>query len=109
MSRPDNPVRVTTFPVAGATDGAQVVGNTLYLASERFFHVVEIAMPLRLDATVLPGNRLELSWRGASGVRLQETTSLANPGWQDLPDSEGQSSLELPMTKAMAFFRLVQR
>jgi hypothetical protein len=34
---------------------------------------------------------------------------LANPDWQDLPESEGQSSLELPTTEAMALFRLVQR
>src|SRR5512144_2833678 len=103
------PVRVTTFSVPGATDAVQVVSNPLYVASERYFHVVEIAAPLRLEVPALPDCILRLSWVGGPGIRLQQTTSLVNPGWQDLPDSEGQSSLELPTAEAMAFFRLVQR
>ena len=114
VSNPSKPVRAATFKTSDATPSdatlaVQVLGNTAYLANARYFHVAEIALPLRLDATVLPGNTLRLSWLGGTGIRLQKAASLVNPDWQDVLDSEGQSSLELPMTEAMAFFRLAQR
>ncbi len=114
VSNPSRPVRVGTFepPVAthpNWTLAAQVVGKMAYLANTYYFYVAEITFPMRLETTALPDSRLRLSWLRAPGVRLQQTTSLANPNWQDLPDSDGQSSLELPMTERMAFFRLVQR
>jgi hypothetical protein len=114
VSNPSKPVRAATFKAPDATHSnatlaVQVVGNTVYLASETYFHVAEIAFPLRLDATVLPGNTLRLSWPGGVGVRLQKAAVLVNPDWQDVPGTEGVNSLEFPMTEAMGFFRAVQQ
>ena len=55
------------------------------------------------------GNELVLSWnRPAAGMRLQRATSLTNPTWQDVPNSENASLVRLPLTDAAAFFRLVK-
>jgi hypothetical protein len=52
-------------------------------------------------------NQFTLYWNGASGVKLQQTTNLANPVWQDVPGTEGSSTCQMPMTNTMAFFRLL--
>lgn len=49
-----------------------------------------------------------LTWNYAPGVVLQRTTSLANPMWTDVPDSEDQSGITLPLAQAEAFFRLAR-
>ena len=41
-------------------------------------------------------NHLVLHWNGASGVKLQQATNLANPVWQDVPGSEGASHCAFP-------------
>jgi len=52
-------------------------------------------------------NAFVLHWSGAAGIKLQQATNLANPIWVDVPGSEAASSCTLPMTNAMALFRLV--
>lgn len=52
-------------------------------------------------------NKLMLRWDGAAGATLQQATDLAHPIWQDVPVSAGTNACEIPMTNAMAFFRLV--
>jgi sugar lactone lactonase YvrE len=64
--------------------------------------------PLRLKSPILNGSVLTLSWNGGPGIKLQKTTNLANPDWQDVPGSEGVSQIELPCAEAAAFFRLVK-
>ena len=65
-------------------------------------------MPLRITSAVLSQRTLTLSWNGGPGIRLQKTTTLTNPDWQDVDGSEGQSSVNLPMSDSSAFFRLVK-
>jgi hypothetical protein len=48
-----------------------------------------------------------LTWEGNPGIKLQKSTSLTNPNWQDVPGTTGQSLAILPQADA-AFFRLVQ-
>lgn len=64
------------------------------------------ATELRLS-TEFSSNKLTLHWNGASGVILQQATSLASPQWQEVPNSDGLSVMQLPMSNAMAFFRLM--
>jgi len=54
-------------------------------------------------------NKLTLHWYGAPGLILQQATNLVNPVWQDVPGSKGMSICELPMTNAMAFFRVMNQ
>jgi len=51
---------------------------------------------------------LEASWSGSPYMKLQKTTSLMNPDWQDVAGSHGVSSMDLPATDRSAFFRLVK-
>ena len=51
-------------------------------------------------------NYLVLHWSGTSGVKLQQATNLANPVWLDVPGTVGGNSCALPMTNAVAYFRL---
>lgn len=55
---------------------------------------------------------LILTWRGAPGLSLQWTSELLDPAewpeWIDVPGSEGQSRIELPMSRERAFFRLIR-
>jgi hypothetical protein len=72
--------------------------------------VLELSLPspLKLNPPVLSANGLTLSWTGGAGIKLQQTTSLTIPNWQDVAGSDGVSSLELPRDAAAAFFRLIQ-
>jgi hypothetical protein len=48
-----------------------------------------------------------LTWSGRPGVRLQSADSLDKPMWQDVADTDGQSSKTLPANGAAQFFRLL--
>ena len=87
-----------------------MVGNTLYTASTAGLTVLDFFAPntsprLRLNPPVLANGVAVVTWEGGPGIKLQKTTSLANPDWQDVPGTTGQSLAILPQTDA-AFFRL---
>ena len=54
---------------------------------------------------------LILTWKGAPGLILQWTPELLEPAdwpdWFDVPGSEGQNRIELPINRERAFFRLI--
>ena len=54
----------------------------------------------------LQGASLTLTWPGGPGIRLQKTTSLTNPNWQDVPATLGASSAVEPVSGQAAFYRL---
>jgi hypothetical protein len=105
---PTQPVRVGTFRATGVSDAVKAVGNFAYVASGRYFHVVEVRLPLRLNPPVYSGDNICLSWNGAPGIKLQKTASLSAPIWEDVPGSDGVSQIELPCTGPAAFFRLTK-
>jgi hypothetical protein len=63
---------------------------------------------LRITSIVRNGSEVVISWVGAPGVKLQKTTSLTNPNWQDVPGSTGASSVTEPTTGPAAYYRLVR-
>jgi hypothetical protein len=63
------------------------------------------ATELRLQAQIMAG-RLVLVWNGGAGIRLQKTSILPAGNWTDVSNSEGQSTLEVPVLGPGAFFRL---
>jgi hypothetical protein len=69
---------------------------------------IAFAMPLRISSAILSQNTLTLSWNGGHGIKLRKTTTLTTPDWQDVPGSDGQSSMSLPIADSSAFFRLVK-
>jgi hypothetical protein len=99
------------LPGIGSYRGStiSVVRNTVYLALQKNgLVIVEASVDLDLKASLTSGERVGLSWNGGPGIKLQKTTSLTVPNWQDVPDSDSVSQIELPRDAAAAFFRLIQ-
>jgi hypothetical protein len=82
--------------------------NRLPMTPERVVTAMGQASMLTLDPPVRVSNQLRLSWKGRPGIRLQQSATLTNPGWQDVPGSDGVSQLDLPLDAAGAFFRLIK-
>jgi len=67
------------------------------------------AFPVTLAVQVAPArDKLTLTWPGAPGLKLQKTSNLVAPTWQDVPNTDGQSSVEVPVGPGNEFFRGVQ-
>ena len=82
-----------------------LVLSTLLLAVSPQINSPADAAELRLSSESL-SNQLTLRWIGALGVKLQQATNLANPVWQDVPNSDGMSAMQFSMTNAAVWFRL---
>src|SRR5688572_29726748 len=76
-----------------------LLGVSLQLPSPT--HAVELSL-----SSACSSNQIMLRWTGAASVKLQQATSLVNPVWQDMPGTIGHNSCAIPMTNAVAFFRL---
>jgi len=85
----------------------QVVGNLIYLATNPL-SVYEISDRPAIKSLSINAESLILTWDYAPGFMLQHTTSLANPQWSEVPGSQGQTSLQLPMASGNEFFRLAK-
>jgi hypothetical protein len=106
---PYRPVLVGSHKLGSQTRGLQVIGDLVYVAAGEYgLAIYRLLPPLKLNPPAMDGNGLRLSWPGAPGIRLQSSTSLSDRDWQDVPNSEGASSLQLFSTNDAAFFRLVK-
>lgn len=71
-----------------------------------------------LDATEFPpeftlvqrtSSNLALRWNTpAAGMKLQRSSSIVNPTWQDVPGSAGVNTLDLPILERIEFYRLIR-
>lgn len=100
-------VRPTRWPV----DDVVIADPYAYIASGTngllVFEVEPAEVPSPISVTPRD-DVLILTWKGAPGVILQWTPDLVGPAeWIDVPGSDGQSSIELPMWRERAFFRLI--
>jgi nicotinate dehydrogenase subunit B len=82
--------------------------NRLPMTPDRVLAAIAQSQNLALDRPERIGDQLRLSWKGGPGVRLQRSSSLSSPAWQDVPSTEGASSVSLPASDANVFFRLVR-
>jgi len=55
------------------------------------------------------GNQITIFWNGGPGIILQTAGSFGPAGWQDVPDTEGKNSVDLPISTTGTFFRAVKR
>lgn len=111
LSDPYRPVQVGSHQLgpdfSPEAYGLQVVGNLVYVAAGEYgLAIYRLTPQLRLNPPVWDGQALRLSWLGAPGIRLQRATSLSARDWQDVPGTEGMSSLALPSTNGATFYRL---
>jgi len=70
------------------------------------FGLYSLARPT-INSIVRNGDNAMISWNGAAGTKLQKTTSLTSPNWQDVPGSNGASTASDPISGA-AFYRLIR-
>jgi hypothetical protein len=77
-------------------------GVTIYPAFP--LTVLEI-LPFLKSISVQNG-QVQLDWEGWGRARLEGTTSLGAPDWQDLGIPETSNSVSLPLSNPHAFFRL---
>lgn len=85
----------------------QVVGNLIYVAANPL-SVYELTDRPTIQSISTKDGKLTLVWDYAPGFVLQNTASLADPHWSDVPGSANGSGIELPMTGGMEFFQLVR-
>lgn len=87
----------------------QMVSNRVYVAAGNagllIFELQTMQLP-SITAVSREGAQLIVSWPGAPGLKLQRTESLDDPDWMDVPASDGQSRVELPIASGHEFFRL---
>ena len=85
-------------------EGSMMMGLGYALSEEVHFNKGAI-LDLNFDTYPIP----RFSWNGGPGISLQRTTSLTETLWQDVPGTEGQTSVSLPATDATTFFRLFKQ
>ena len=71
-------------------------------------YVLATVATLRVEPPVLTGGNLLLRWTGGAGTHLQSAPTVTGT-WQDIPGSEGQSQLSVPIAPGAAYFRVVRR
>jgi hypothetical protein len=69
-----------------------------------FFNDVNNLGPITVQ-TNTPGQAV-LSWTGGPGVRLQSSTNLVHPTWQDIPNTAGTNTATIPVGSSQLYFQL---
>ena len=109
----DNPVeskRVEIFRLKQADNQAKVRFRFAHAGTDSwYFGIDDFGLyslpPLKINSIVQNGANVVISWNGAAGTKLQKTTSLTSPNWQDVPGSNAASSANEPAAGA-AYYRL---
>ncbi len=111
VDAPTNPMPVAQYPMGTGDDAGwdlDVIGNFACLArGASGLLVFSIYEPPRIRAFTRIGNELRIDWDGTPGLKLQRSASLQNPDWTDVPDSDGQGHVRLPLGADSEFFRLI--
>lgn len=85
----------------------QVAGNLIYLSTNPL-SVYEISDRPAITSLSINADSLVLTWDFSPGFMLQRTASLSNPQWSEVPGSQGQTAVQLPLTNSNEFFRLAK-
>jgi hypothetical protein len=105
-SNPTNLVFVCYSLIFGWPKAIQAAGNCVYLGTNPM-QVYEISEQPLIRSMSIEDGVVILRW-DASDFVLQHTPSLDTPTWSEVPGSQNQTSLELPMTNRSEFFRLAR-
>lgn len=99
-------VGYSQFSSSRTTHEARLNGNHWFVGHETGFEIYRITIPY-ITCHYIANGRLNLGWHEmAKGMKLQRTTSLINPDWQDLLGSERTNFVSLPIWGGSEFFRL---
>ena len=109
LGDPAQPVCVGQHQLGVITSGLSVNGNLAFVAADEYgLAIYRLTPQLFLQPPVRAGNVWRLSWLGGPGIRLQQTASLSQRDWQDVPDTDGANSVLVPLSSADSFFRLIR-
>jgi len=92
------------------TDRTFTLGGSTQTLPPRYFDDISDLGRLAISWTYVFEVQITVSWTGGPRVRLQSRSDLSNGQWEDVPDTEGQStkSFLLPLEQAGdMFYRLV--
>ncbi len=108
VSNPNNLESIASYHFLEHICDFRLARNCVYLTSSSpGLLILEVIEAPSITSISRHGSDMELTWNGAPGLRLQRTTSLSAPEWTDVPGSEGQSGIQVPITGGGGFFRLL--
>lgn len=112
----DNPVeskRVELFRLPQADNQPKVRLRFAHAGDDSWYFGVDnvglyslTPQSLAINSIVRNGDNITISWNGAPGVRLQKSTSLSSPNWNDIQGTEGASSYTDSASGNNAYYRL---
>ena len=89
-------------------DAIGVRPNRLPMTPPRVLAMLQRSSLLVMSQPARVGDQIRLSWNGGPGIQLQKTTTLTQPVWQEVPNTDGQSSITLPASEISSCFRLIK-
>src|SRR5688572_1813114 len=103
--------RVELYWLPSADNQANVRLRFVHAGTDSWYWGIDnvglYSMPgFRISSIVRSGLDVIVSWPAAASTRLQQSSSLTTPNWQDVPGSLGVCSVVVPTTNSAAFFRL---
>ena len=104
LPKADNQAKVRIrFAMNGTWSWYWAVDNFgLYSIEETLLEIPKI------DGILMDGGVITINWQGTPGVRLQKTTHLDKPVWQDVPGTTGESSAQEVANQSESYYRLIR-
>jgi len=107
---PGNPVGYKFVVNGGNWEGGDnhlftLTNSAQTVATSYFNRVAPSDADIGLLVASSSAGKVTVSWSGVLGLRLQTSTDLGSSVWQDIPNSDGQTSMTFNIA-AHAFFRL---
>ena len=110
VSDPADPAKVAQYPIGTGRDegwDVHVVGNYAYVArGDLGLLIFQIDETRYFTSISRVGDKLTLRWNGTRALKLQHSASVSSTVWEDVPGSDGLSSMDLPIGNGNDFFRL---
>jgi hypothetical protein len=103
ISDPGNPRAIAQVPLRPLD---HFVGGNLFMTGGISVALVEL--PSFIKSISRREGMVDLAWEGWGQARLQRSTSLTDPEWQDLIGSENLTEITLPQWNGSEFFRLAK-
>ena len=88
--------------------GATISGTNVFVAREQWgVDIFEVVPRAKLEMPVVSNGVMQLRWR-ASGAWLERCPDLESNRWEYVPTAAGATSVEVPISGGIEFYRLVE-
>lgn len=107
---PSKLVKVGSYDTGYDTYGMEIHGDLAYVtAGKNGLLIYRITPELKLNPPSIETDGVRLSWLGAPGIVLQQSTTMSNPIWTDIPGTEGTNKILIPFNQANQYYQLIKR